>query len=107
MIPSRGGFRVALAALALSALLWAPQAAQAAARAPSVPAVAAASLWQQLAAGIEAQLGPVLRLLGWTGSGSHGAAKRRPVTPGATTSDGTQSGTGSSGDQSIGQDPNG
>src|SRR5258708_3536459 len=107
MMPSRRGFRVALAALALSALLWVPQAAQAAVRAPSAPAVAAGSLWQQLAAAIEAQLGPVLRLLGWTGSGSSGAAKRRPVTPGATTSGGTQSGTGSSGDQNAGQDPNG
>jgi hypothetical protein len=101
------GFRVALATLALSALLCAPQAAQAAVRGPSAPAVAAGSLWDHLAASIEAQLSPVLRLLGWTGSGSHGAGTRRPMTPGATTSGGSQSGTGSSGDQSGGIDPNG
>ena len=106
-MPSSRGFRVALAALALSALLTAPQAAQAAVRASSSPAVAAGSLWEHLAAGIEAQLGPVLRLLGWPGSGSHGAAKRQPMTLGATTSGGSQSGTGTSGDQSAGTDPNG
>jgi hypothetical protein len=107
MMPSRRGFRVALAALALSALFWAPQAAQAATRAPSAPTVAAGSFWEQLAASIEGQLGPILRLLGWTGSGSHGAANRRQVTQGATTSGGTQSGTGSSSDQIGGQDPDG
>jgi hypothetical protein len=106
MMPSTRGFRVALAALALSALLSVPQAAQAAVRAPSAPAVAAGGLWDHLAASIEAQLAPVLRLLGWTGSGSHGAGKR-PITPGVTTSGGTQSGTTSSGDQSGAQDPNG
>jgi hypothetical protein len=104
MMPSSRGFRVALATLALSALLCAPQAAQAAVRGPSAPAVAAGSLWEHLAASIEAQFGGVLRLLGWTGSGSHGAAHRRP---GATTSGGSQSGTGTSGDQSGGTDPNG
>lgn len=103
-MPSSRGFRLALAALALSALLTAPHAAQAAVRAPSAPAVAAGNLWDQLAASIEAQLGPVLRLLGWTGSGSHGAAHRQP---GATTSGGSQPGTGSSSDQAPGQDPNG
>ena len=106
-MPSSRGFRVALAALALSVLLWTPQAAQAAVRAPSAPAVAAGSLWEHLASSIEAQLGPVLRLLGWTGSSSHGAAHRRAITPGATTSGGSQPGTGSSGDQNGGQDPNG
>jgi hypothetical protein len=107
MMPSSRGFRVALAALALSALLCAPQAAQAAVRDPSAPAVAAGSLWEHVAASIEAQFGAVLRLLGWTGSGSHGAVHRRPLTPGATTSSGSQPGTGSSGDQSGAQDPNG
>jgi hypothetical protein len=107
MMPSRRGFRVALAALAMSALLTAPQAAQAAVRGPSAPAVATGSLWEQLAASIEAQLGPVLRLLGWTGSGSHGAVHRRPMTPGATTSGGTQPRTGSSPDQTGAQDPDG
>jgi hypothetical protein len=106
-MPSRRGFRIALAALALSALLSAPHAARAAVRGPSSPAVAAGSLWEQLAAGIEARLAPVLRLLGWTGSGSHGSSSRRSMTHGATTSGGTQSGTGSSGDQNAGQDPNG
>ena len=106
-MPSSRGFRVALAALALSVLLTAPQAAQAAVRAPSAPAVAAGGLWDHLAASIEAQLAPVLRLLGWTGSGSHGAAGRRPVTPGTTTSRGSQSGTGSSPDETGAQDPNG
>jgi hypothetical protein len=107
MMPSSRGFRVALAALALSALLSAPHAAQAAVRTPSAPAVAAGSLWQQLAAGIEAQLGPVLRLLGWSGSPSGGTGKRQPVTPGATTSGGTQSGAGSSGDETGAQNPDG
>jgi hypothetical protein len=106
MISSRRGFRPALSALALSALLAAPHAAQAALRAPAAPAVAAGSLWDHLAAGIEAQLAPVLRLLGWTGSGSYGAAKRQPMTPHATTS-GSQSGTGSSPDETGAQDPNG
>jgi hypothetical protein len=107
MMSSSRGFRFALATLALSALLCAPQAAQAAVRVPSAPAVAAGSLWEHLAAGIEAQLGPVLRLLGWTGSSSHGAGTRRPMTPGATTSGGSQSGTGSSADQGGAQDPDG
>jgi hypothetical protein len=107
MMPSSRGFRVALAALALSVLLCAPQAAQAAVRGPSAPAVATGTIWEHLAASIEAQLGPVLRLLGWTGSGSHGAAHQRPITPGATTSGGSQSGTGSSGDLGGPQDPNG
>jgi hypothetical protein len=106
-MPSSRGFRIALATLALSALLCAPQAAQAAVRAPSAPAVAAGSLWAHLAASIEAQFGGVLRLLGWTGSDSHGASKRRPTARGATISGGTQSGTGSSADQAPGQDPNG
>lgn len=107
MMSLRRGFRVALATLALSTLLTAPQAAQAAVRGPSAPAVAAGGFWDHLAASIEAQLAPVLRLLGWTGSGSHGAAKRLPMTPGATTSGGSQSGTGTSGDQTGGIDPNG
>jgi hypothetical protein len=107
MMPSSRGFRIALAALVLSALLCAPQAAQAALRGPSAPAVAAGSLWEHLAASIEAQLGGVLRLLGLTGSSSHGAAHRRSMTPGATTSGGSQPGTGSSGDLGGPQDPNG
>jgi hypothetical protein len=107
MMPSSRGFRVALAALALSVLLWTPQAAQAAVRGSSAPAVAAGSLWEHLAASIEAQLGGLLRLVGWTGSVGAGTGKRCPVTRGATTSGGSQPVTGSSGDQNGGQDPNG
>jgi len=104
---SRRGFRVALASLALAALLCAPPAAQAAVRGPSAPTVAAGSLWDRLAASIEAQLGPFLELQRWTGSGSHGAGTRRAKTPAATTSGGSQSGTGASADQSGGIDPDG
>jgi hypothetical protein len=104
MLPSRRGFRVALGALALSALLGAP-AAQAAPRHGSPMAAPASSLWQQAILGIEARIAGVLRLIGSNGPGS--GAPGRALAPGATASGGSQSVSGSSPDQSGGQDPNG
>jgi hypothetical protein len=103
---SRRGFRVAVAALALAFLVSATPAAHGA-PAGRLPAVAGAgSLWEQVVATIEARLGSVLELVRWNGPGS-GKVKRGAVAPGTTISGGSPSGSGSTGDQSGAQDPNG
>ncbi|HVR10774.1 MAG TPA: hypothetical protein VMW75_22205 [Thermoanaerobaculia bacterium] len=104
-MPSNKGFRAAVGALALSALLGAPPAVQAATHG-TPDARAAGSGWQQLAGAIEARIGGLLRMIGWGGPAAGGAGKRQPLVPGATASGGS-SGTGSGPDQSGGQDPNG
>src|SRR6202035_4555871 len=105
-MPSNKGFRAAMGALTLAVLLGAPPAAQAA-KHGTPAAQAAGSGWQQLVGAIESRIGGLLRLVGWGGPASGGAGKRHPVVPGASVAGGSQSGTGSSPDQSGGQDPDG
>jgi hypothetical protein len=101
---SHRGFRRCLAALALAALLAMPQAAFAAAG-PAPGSISVGSLWDLLAARLEAQLGGLLRLAGWSPTAA-GVPKSGADWP-AHRARGARQGPGASTDQDGSIDPNG